>query len=144
MAYIQFLSEKLHSKEQIYLDILLSAYNVKNIESIFCMRAKTFNITKIYIINSQRVEENINFLEQDVDTYEEYLKYPDEENPCVVLNIIENKRLISLFSADKVRCKNLLFEFAKEYLKIRPENYLLIDQTDLYDLEKIEKMTLSS
>lgn len=140
MAYIQFLSEKLNSKEQIYLDILLSAYNIKNIESILCRNSKTFNITKIYTINNERIEENINFLEQDVDTYNEYLKYPDEENPCVVLNVVENKRLISLFSADKVRCKNLVFEFAKEYLKIRPNNYLLIDETDLYDLEKIENM----
>jgi hypothetical protein len=141
MAYIQFISEKLSSKEQIYLDITLSAYNIKNIESILCRNSKTFNITKIYTINNERIEENINFLEQDVDTYNEYLKYPDEENPCVVLNVVENKRLISLFSADKVRCKNLVFEFAKEYLKIRPNNYLLIDETDLYDLERLEKMT---
>ena len=54
---------------------------------------------------------------------------------------IEKKRLISLFSAEKVRNKNLVFEFAKEYLKIRPENYLLIDDTDLYDLDRLEKMS---
>ena len=65
MAYIQFLSEKLHSKEQIYLDILLSAYNLKNIESVFCMGSKTFNIKKIYTTRNERIEENINFLENN-------------------------------------------------------------------------------
>ncbi|MFH7015145.1 hypothetical protein [Flavobacterium sp. FlaQc-47] len=140
MAYIQFLSEKIASKEQIYLDIKMSAYNLKNIESILCRNSKSFNITKIYTINNERIEENINFLENNIDTYEKYLIYPDEENPCVVLNVVENKRLISLFSADKVRCKRLLFEFAKEYLKLHPDNYLLIDETDLYDLERLNRM----
>ncbi|WP_294961332.1 hypothetical protein [uncultured Flavobacterium sp.] len=139
MAYIQFLSEKLNSKKQIYLDILLSAYNIKDIESVLCRNSKTFNITKFYVSDNGIVEENINFLEQDVDTYNEYLKYPDEENPCIVLNAIKNKRLISLFSADKVRCKRLLFEFGLEYLKLYPYNYLLIDEKDLYDLEGLKK-----
>lgn len=55
--------------------------------------------------------------------------------------LLKNKRLISLFSADKVRFKNIVFEFAKEYLKIRPNNYLLINQTDLYNLRRLEKVT---
>lgn len=139
MAYIQFLSEELSSKEQIYLDIMLTAYNLKDIESILCRYRETFTITKKYLINNEKLEENIFFLEQDIDTYFEYLKYPDEENPCVVLNF-DDKRLISLFSADKVIDKNIVFDFAKEYLKIRPTNYLLIDQIDLYDLERLEKM----
>ncbi|MDW8850024.1 hypothetical protein SD960_07975 [Flavobacterium sp. MMLR14_040] len=140
MAYIQFLSEKLNTKEQVYLDIMLSAYNLENIDSIFCRNSKSFNIAKSYIANNEKTEESIYFLEYDLDTYKEYLKYPDVENPCVVLDIVENKRLISLFSADKVRFENIVFEFAREYLKIRPDNYLLIDQTDLYDLERLEKI----
>jgi len=139
MAYIQFLSEELSSKEQIYLDVMLAAYNLNEIESILCRHSETFTITKKYLINNEKVEENIFFLEQDIDTYFEYLKYPDEENPCVVLNF-DNMRLISLFSADKVRDKNIIFDFAKEYLKIRPNNYLLVDQTDLYNVERLEKM----
>lgn len=140
MAYIQFLSEKLRSKKQIYLDIMLSAYNIQNIESILCRNSKSFNITKEYIFNDKRIEENIYFLENNIDTYKEYLKYPDEENPCVVLDVVKNKRLISLFSAEKVRNKNIVFEFAIEYLKLYPDNYLLIDDTDLYNLERLEKM----
>lgn len=75
MAYIQFLSEELTSKEQIYLDIMRSAYNIKNIESILCRNNEIFNISKRYTVNNETIEENIFFLEQDVDTYNEYLKF---------------------------------------------------------------------
>jgi hypothetical protein len=141
MAYIQFLSEQLNSKEELFVDIMSSAYNIFDIEFISCYYNKEFNIGKTYISNLERTEERINFLEYCIDTYEENLKYPDEENPCVVLNAVKGKRLISLFSADKVRCKRLVLEFAKEYLKLRPTNYLLIDQEDLYDLKRIESLT---
>lgn len=61
MAYIQFLSEELTSKEQIYLDITLSAYNLKNIESILCRNNEIFNISKRYTVNNETIEENIFF-----------------------------------------------------------------------------------
>lgn len=138
MAYIQFLSEKLSTKEEIFMGIMRSAYHINNLEAIFFQgNNQEINLSKIYIDDNKRLDENINFLRQDIDAYHKYLKYSDEENPCVVLNIVKGKRLISLFSTDKVRCKRLLFEFAREYLKLHPENYLLIDQNKLYDLKAI-------
>lgn len=142
MAYIQFISGQLQTKEEIFISIMNSAYKVDNLESIYFQKhSEEININKVYIENSVRVEESINFLRQDIDTYNKYLKFSDEENPCIILDIVENKKMISLFSADKVRFKILLFEFAKEYLKLHPENYLLVDEIDLYDLKRLESLT---
>lgn len=140
MAYIQFLSEQLRSKKEIYIDIMLGVYNICDIESIHCHYNKSFEFVKKYHSSSgEKVEERISLLEYDVDTYIEYLKYPDIENPCVVLNAVPGKRLISLFSADKVRCGRILFEFTVEYLKLHPDHYLLVDQHDLYDQKRLAK-----
>jgi hypothetical protein len=141
MAYIQFLSEQLVTKEEIFLRIMLSSYNLENLDSIFFKKqSEEINLSKDYFDDGIRIEENITFLKQDIDTYIKYSQFSDNENPCVVLNAIEGKRLISLFSADKVRCKRLLFEFSKEYLKLHPDNYLLVDQLELYDLNRIENL----
>lgn len=143
MAHIEFLSEQLQTKKEVYIDIMQSAYNINDLDFITYYYHREFNIGKTYNINNEKRQEEINFLEYSMDTYNEYLQYPDEQNPCVVLNAVEGKRLISLFSADKVRCKNLVFDFAKEYLKLRPDNYLLIDQFDLYDFKRVESLTWS-
>lgn len=140
MAYIQFLSEQLETKEEIFMCIIHSAYKVENISTIYFRgQSKEINITKDYISGVERIEESINGISDCIDLYNDYIKYNEEER-FIISNLIEGKKLIPLFSADKVRCKRLLFEFAREYLKIRPNNYLLIDETDLYDLEKIENM----
>ncbi|PAM92574.1 hypothetical protein B4N84_23000 [Flavobacterium sp. IR1] len=140
MAYIQFLSEQLESKEEIFMCIINSAYNVKNISTIYFRGYnKEINITKNYVFNEEKIEESINGISDCIDLYNEYVKFNEEER-FIISNLIERKKLIPLFSAEKVRSKKLLFEFAIEYLKIRPNNYLLIDETDLYDLYRLEKM----
>lgn len=141
MAYIQFLSQQEQSKEDIFLRIMKSAYQIPDLDKIFYQHySQEINLSKVYYDNGNRIEESIDFLSESITTYREYLKYPDEENPCVVLNAIEGKRLICLFSADKVRCKNLVFEFAAQYLKNYPDEYLLIDQNELYDLKRIQNL----
>lgn len=141
MAYIQFLSEKLETKEEILINIIRSASRIKNIGTIYLIKGEEIEITKQYEEpNGQLVGENIWGIRDCIDVYNDYLKYNEEER-FIFSNLINGKKLIPLFSADKVRYKRLLFEFTKEYLRLYPNDYLLIDETDLYDLKRIESLT---
>lgn len=138
MAYIQFLSEQLETKEEILMSIIRSASRIKNIGTIYLIHGKEVEITKEYDdLSGETVKENIWGISDCIDIYNDYLNY-NEEDRFVFFNLVKRKKLIPLFSADKVRCKRLLFEFAKEYLKLHPNNYLLIDETELYDLKRLE------
>lgn len=141
MAHIQFLSEQLEAKEEILISIIRSASRINNIGTIYLIDGKEVEITKEYDdLGGETVKENIWGISDCIDVYNDYLKY-NEEDRFVFFNLVKEKKLIPLFSADKVRCKRLLFEFAKEYLKLHPYNYLLIDETDLYDLKRVESLT---
>ena len=139
MAYIQFIGETVDSKESIFLDIMLACYNISGLDNVSYHYQKEMSLHKTFI--DSEIQEYINAITIDVDTYEQYSKYPDEENPCVILTAVENKRLVCLFSADKVKLGKLVFEFAMEYLRIRPDNFLLINQIDLYDFNRIKGLT---
>ena len=138
MAHVQFLSEQLETKEEILISIIRSASRINNIGTIYLIEGKEIEITKEYEdSDGHPVKENIWGISDCIDVYNDYLKC-DEEERFIFLNLVNGKKLIPLFSADKVRYKKLLFEFAKEYLKPYPNNYLLIDGAHLYDLKRIE------